>query len=209
MAPRPKNPPPDRRQEILAVALRLFAEKGYDATTNADIARAAGVTAPALYYYFPSKAELFKAAISERKSAIFPHISQMADQVLELPPDVVLPMVIQAMMTFLVDERTQSLVRIVLSEGARNPEVVEVFEGQAIGQIVPLMLKYLQRQIDLGRIPAMDPLAVAALINGPIVAMVIMRDILKLGLAQGLTNEAVTQGIIGTLLPGLLSQNKE
>lgn len=209
MAPRPKNPPPDRRQEILAAAFRLFAEKGYAATTNADIARAAGVTPPALYYYFPSKADLFKAAISDRKSAIFPEFSQMADQVLDSPPDVVLPMVIQAMVTFMADERTQALVRILLTEGPRHPEVVEIYESQGIGQVIPLLFRYLQHQMDLGRIPKMEPLAVAALLMGPIVATLIMRDLLQLGLAQRLTNEAMVRGIIERTLPGLLSPNKE
>lgn len=48
-----------RRQQLLDVALRLFAAKGYNATTMDDIAEAAGVTKPLLYQHFDSKRALY------------------------------------------------------------------------------------------------------------------------------------------------------
>lgn len=50
---------PERREQLLAVATRLFAQKGYDATTTASIAEAAGITEPVLYRHFDSKLALF------------------------------------------------------------------------------------------------------------------------------------------------------
>ena len=47
-----------RRQEIIVAALRLFAKRGYRATTMGDIARAMGCSKGLLYHYFASKAEL-------------------------------------------------------------------------------------------------------------------------------------------------------
>jgi AcrR family transcriptional regulator len=46
------------RDAILAAAARLFREHGYIGTTLKAIADAAGMTAPALYWYFESKADL-------------------------------------------------------------------------------------------------------------------------------------------------------
>ena len=51
------------RQRILAVALKLFAERGHDGTTISEVARQAEVAQPLLHYYFKSKTELWKAAI--------------------------------------------------------------------------------------------------------------------------------------------------
>ena len=48
-----------RRQQLFDVALRLFAERGYRATTMDDIAEAAGVTKPLLYQHFSSKRGLY------------------------------------------------------------------------------------------------------------------------------------------------------
>jgi len=45
----------DRAEEILEVAARLFAERGFHRTTTKDIAEAAGVAEGTLYNYFDSK----------------------------------------------------------------------------------------------------------------------------------------------------------
>ena len=45
--------------EISEIALALFVDRGYSATTMAEIADAAGVSLPTLFRYFPSKAALF------------------------------------------------------------------------------------------------------------------------------------------------------
>jgi AcrR family transcriptional regulator len=46
------------RAALRAAAMRLFAEQGYDATTVADIARAANVTQRTFYRYFDGKEDL-------------------------------------------------------------------------------------------------------------------------------------------------------
>ena len=48
-----------RRRQLVAVALELFARRGYRATTMDDIAEAAGVTKPLLYQHFSSKRALY------------------------------------------------------------------------------------------------------------------------------------------------------
>ena len=48
-----------RRQQLFAVALELFAQRGYRSTTMDDIAEAAGVTKPLVYQHFSSKRALY------------------------------------------------------------------------------------------------------------------------------------------------------
>jgi AcrR family transcriptional regulator len=49
------------RERILDVALDLFVEKGYEQTSLREIAERLGVTKAALYYHFPSKADILIA----------------------------------------------------------------------------------------------------------------------------------------------------
>ena len=49
----------ERRRQLFATALRLFAERGYEATTMEEIAESAGVTKPLLYQHFSSKRALY------------------------------------------------------------------------------------------------------------------------------------------------------
>ena len=54
----------ERRALLLERATELFAEHGYDALSMAQIAREAKISKALLYHYFPSKSELFQAALS-------------------------------------------------------------------------------------------------------------------------------------------------
>jgi AcrR family transcriptional regulator len=51
--------------QILTEATRLFAERGYAATTLGDIADATGLTRPALYHYFTNKEALLARLVSD------------------------------------------------------------------------------------------------------------------------------------------------
>ena len=51
----------DRRRTIINEAAKLFARKGFDATSMRDIASAVKITVGASYWYFASKEELFTA----------------------------------------------------------------------------------------------------------------------------------------------------
>jgi AcrR family transcriptional regulator len=51
----------ERRTAIVGAALELFAGRGLERTTTAEIARAAGISSGALFHYFPSKRAVFLA----------------------------------------------------------------------------------------------------------------------------------------------------
>lgn len=57
--------PEVRKQEIIDVAMKVFAEKGYEATTMKDIAKEAGVVAGLCYHYFQNKHELYETAVTQ------------------------------------------------------------------------------------------------------------------------------------------------
>jgi len=62
---KPKKMSMSKEQEIIAVAARLFKEKGYRATTLEDIAVAVGMLKGSLYYYIRSKEELLYIVVRE------------------------------------------------------------------------------------------------------------------------------------------------
>ena len=61
------------RHDLLASARRLFAERGYQATSAADIAAAAGVTERTLFRYFPNKIALVLAELL----ALLPEMAEL------------------------------------------------------------------------------------------------------------------------------------
>ncbi len=55
----------ERRRQLLQAGTTLFTDHAYEDITIVQIAKAAGVSKPLLYHYFPSKIDLFKAAVAE------------------------------------------------------------------------------------------------------------------------------------------------
>jgi AcrR family transcriptional regulator len=53
-----------RREEILEIAMGLFASRGYHGVSMDDIGAAAGVTGPALYHHFAGKEAMLVAALN-------------------------------------------------------------------------------------------------------------------------------------------------
>lgn len=59
----------DTRERLIKGARRAFSELGFDATTNREIAQAAGITPAAIYHYFDSKLDLYAAVHAEARAA--------------------------------------------------------------------------------------------------------------------------------------------
>ena len=65
LAARRRGRPGYDRDEVLAAAVALFNEQGYDATSVADLAARLGLTKSAMYHHFSSKEQLLEMALGE------------------------------------------------------------------------------------------------------------------------------------------------
>jgi len=54
-----------RRQQLLEVALQVFGQRGFYATSMNEVAEAAGVTKPVLYQHFRSKRALYREVLTD------------------------------------------------------------------------------------------------------------------------------------------------
>jgi len=77
----PRSTPRPRREEILDEATRLFAERGYEGTSMADLAERVGLRKASLFHHFASKEVLYAAVLGRliedvggaiAKSAVLP-----------------------------------------------------------------------------------------------------------------------------------------
>lgn len=69
-----------RPSEILEAALKLFVERGYNATRLEQIADAAGISKGTLYLYYSSKEDLFRSMVRE---VLLPHVERFEKQALD------------------------------------------------------------------------------------------------------------------------------
>src|SRR5882757_8573853 len=69
-----------KKQALIVAALKLFANKGYDATTTREIAASAGCAESLIHRYFSGKAGLLPALMEYRVS------QEVADLTQHIPP---------------------------------------------------------------------------------------------------------------------------
>ncbi|WP_089798580.1 TetR/AcrR family transcriptional regulator [Cellulomonas sp. KH9] len=66
----------ERRSQLLAIALDLFATEGFHHVSMDDIADRAEVSKPVLYRHFPSKLDLYLAVVDEQGTALLAAVEQ-------------------------------------------------------------------------------------------------------------------------------------
>lgn len=63
----------ETRRRIIDAAIRLFGERGYEGASTRDIAKLAGVNAPALQYYFDNKEGVYRACAEDIADSSWQH----------------------------------------------------------------------------------------------------------------------------------------
>jgi AcrR family transcriptional regulator len=110
----------ERREEILAVAIRHFAAGGYHGTSTEGIAREAGISQPYLFRLFRTKRELFLACVdrsNEKIRAVFRRVAA------EAPPEERLEAMGHAYMEELLPDRHAILMQMQGYVATDDPQI--------------------------------------------------------------------------------------
>jgi AcrR family transcriptional regulator len=65
-------------ERLLAVAVGVFIERGYDGTSMEDLARAAGITKSSIYHHIDSKEQLLRMAVDRALDSLFELLEEEA-----------------------------------------------------------------------------------------------------------------------------------
>src|SRR5438552_17563483 len=148
--------PAGRRLQILDAALHVMAEHGFRGASIKRIAQRAGLKSPALiYWYFRDKQALFEAVL-QRMSPLLGAVAD-AEASLDDPPETVLPVVIDGFLNGIHQPETGRMMRLLLSEVVRHPQVATFFAERGPLVVLGFLERYLTRQIELGTLRPHDP----------------------------------------------------
>ena len=109
-----------RREEILKAALEVFSQKGYEASTIPEIARAAGVAAGTIYLYYPSKRELFVAVV--KSFVVTPPLLNLINKIQQGDISGILKSIVKDRLD-LVKNPTFARLPVLLGDVQRDPEL--------------------------------------------------------------------------------------
>lgn len=105
-----------QRERILDTALRLMSARGAADTSMRQLAAACGVNVAVLYRYFPSKEDILRSVIEERRYDVLLRNPPVAD--FGLPPRERMVALMEAM--WAGSEEEESIVRLLLGEAFRG-----------------------------------------------------------------------------------------
>jgi AcrR family transcriptional regulator len=192
----------DRRRQILEAALKVFSTKGFHKATNKDIAQAAGGISPGLiYWYFKDKEDLFLSIIRERAT-----IFQLADhpeRLMDLPPREGLALIGRTYLSIFKVPGNVAIMRILVAEAIRFPQIAEMFYKQAASRFLGLLSRYLQHQVDLGRLRPHDTATAARSFLGMFVINVVAREIMRDPSAIATSDDQLVATVLTIFLGGL------
>ncbi len=117
-----------KRADIFAAAADEFRERGFHTTSMDSIAARANVSKRTLYNHYPSKDALYDAVIAGFWTQLVP--PDEARLLAHLPVDERLRTVSRHRIDFLLDDTLVGLVRVVLSESLRSPELNRAYRGE-------------------------------------------------------------------------------
>lgn len=155
------------RQQVLEVAVRLFNEQGYDATSVADLAQRLGLTKSALYHHFDSKEQLLAIALETALGGLEAVLE--AAHAREATASARLEEVIAGAVRVLIDE-LPSVTLLLRLRGNSEVELAALARRRAFDHGVTSLVVVAQAE---GRVrPDLDPAIATRLIFGMINSVV-------------------------------------
>ena len=121
----------ERRRAIVAAALAEFSDKGFAAARMEDVATRAGVAKGTIYLHFPDKRALFQGIVQEVIGPALAALEAQAPEPGERARDY-LERVMLPLATELAASPRREVIRLLIAEGSRFPEVAEIYYREIV-----------------------------------------------------------------------------
>ena len=165
-----------RPAEIIAAALEVFADKGFAAARLDDIARRAGVSKGALYLYFETKEDLFRAVV---RTAVAPNLQSVAEAAAAFdgPFSELAPLMLARAAQVMSAPRIGAVVKMVVGESRNFPDLARIWHDDVVGVALGMLSGAITRAQVRGEVAPGDPRLYAFSLLGPMVAAVLFGEV--------------------------------
>jgi AcrR family transcriptional regulator len=197
----------ERRKQILTAAAQVFAEKGFDRATIADIARAAGVAEGSIYNYFKNKGDLLVSIPRQVVESPLANVSaRMASlATAPLPPEDMLKLIARNIVNTV--QQNAPIFRILISTlPTMNKATREKYLNQVILYATTLLGRYIKEQSASGVFrPELDADTHARAFVGMFFPFVMIREVLQAESEKDWTYDQIIDALVPLFLRGALS----
>ena len=180
----------------------MFAERGFQGARLEEVARRAGVSKGALYLYFETKADLFRAVVTD---AVSPNIERVkavasADLPLEQAARLALPMLARQVVS---DRRISGVVKLVIAESRNHPELASIWRETVVEPGMALIGRLIAAAQARGEVRPGDPRLFAFGLMGPMVLSMVWRETFEPVGAEPIDAVKLAEQHVETVLRGM------
>lgn len=171
-----------KRQAVIDAAERVFLSQGYAQASMDGIAADAGVSKRTVYNHFAGKRELFQAVVSRLYAGL--NEAERGGLPADQRPEEVLPRFAREVLAHLRRPEILGLLRLIIAELPRFPELGLDFHTAGKGPAVALLENYIAAQRAMGRLKVDDAWLASAQFLGSIKEGVFWPALLGLPVAE-------------------------
>jgi len=194
----------DTRTRILKAAQRLFANKGFEGTTTASLAQAAGVAEGTLFRHFPNK----KAILIEVATDGWVEI--LTDLLTALSEMGSYKAVAQVMRRRMLNVRENAdMMRVCFMEAQFHPELRDRIQSEVISKMTDVAEAFFQTAMDRGIYRPMNPKIVAQIFLGMFAVAGFSQDTILEPGASPQTMQEMAEGLADIFLNGVLNKDEK
>ncbi len=178
MTTAPVKPPKTRRRkdarpgEIIEAAMSEFTDHGFERAKLANIAARAGIAKGTIYLYFDSKEALFEEAVKTYVLSVMDAVDADITQK-DGNTDALIRKLVARIYDHLVDSHAGTIMRILIIEGDRFPELAQRYHDTAISKGLAVLKRFLSRGIARGEIEESAMTKVPELLIAPTMFFVV------------------------------------
>ena len=187
-----------RRDAILNVALRVFAQSGFAEATMDQVAAAADLSKAALYLYFPSKDSLLHSFLE--RYPLLPELPEMMASLGDTPPTLGIPTLIAEIWRLL--RQRKELARVISREIQSNAESGKLFAEQISPPSYQSLAGYLDRWMNRGVLRRQNALAAAQRLIGMLWSFLLTPELIGAKDLYPVSDETVVTTVARMFLDG-------
>lgn len=207
MPPEPKRRrrKEERPADIVAAALEVFAEKGFAGARVEEIARRAGLSKGAVYLYFATKEELFRAVV---RDTVVPNVDAIRAGALaaDRPFAELLRTILPRLAIVVTAVPVGAVAKMVIGESRNFPELARVWHDEVVLRGIGLLEGLIERAQERGEVRPGDSRIHAFSIMGPMLIGIIWRETFTPVGGAAIDLPAIARQHAETVLAGLLTE---
>jgi AcrR family transcriptional regulator len=194
-------PAPDRKKQLLEIAMKLFSDQGFDGTTTREIAEAAGVNEALIFRHFRTKEDLFWAVLSDRveRRGRNRRIRELAKSEGDFRE------VLVAIAETLLDRTDDdaAVTRLLFYSALRNRELSHRFFRTYGQEKFETLADHIRVGIAAGRLRAVNPAIAARSFLGMIVYHYLVEEVFGVPHAQALSTRELAEELVSIFIEGI------